>query len=42
MIKQILNEEFRRMQKLAGIITEVKTDVEKKQRLEALVDFFSQ
>ena len=30
------------MQKLAGIITEVKTDVEKKQRLEALVDFFSQ
>ena len=42
MRKQILNEEFRRMQKLAGIITEVKTDVEKKQRLEALVDFFSQ
>jgi len=30
------------MQKLAGIITEAKTDVEKKQRLEALVDFFSQ
>ena len=42
MRKQILNEEFRRMQKLAGIITEAKTDVEKKQRLEALVDFFSQ
>lgn len=42
MENQILSEQFKRMQKLAGIITEVKTDVEKKQRLEALVDFFSQ
>jgi len=42
MEKQILNEQFRRMQKLAGIITEVKSDGEKQQKLKALVDFFSQ
>ena len=33
MKKQILSEEFKRMQELAGIITEMKADVEKKQRL---------
>ena len=32
MKKQILSEEFKRMQELAGIITEMKADVEKKQR----------
>jgi len=42
MEKEILNEQFRRMQKLAGIITEVKSDGEKEQKLKALVDFFSQ
>jgi len=42
MAKQILSEEFRRMQKIAGIITEMKSDDEKKQKLKALVDFFSQ
>jgi hypothetical protein len=32
-MKQQLSEEFKRMQKLAGIITEIKSDGEKKQRL---------
>lgn len=41
MKRQILNEQFLRMQKLAGIITEIKSDDEKKQRLDALKQFFS-
>ncbi len=48
MIKQILSEEFRRMQKLAGLITEVNSGAEenkpvtKEQKLKDLVSFFSQ
>jgi len=40
MEKEILNEQFRRMQKLAGIITEVKSDGEKKTEIKSSRRFF--